>query len=219
MSKSGANFRTSSLAKKCILWIAFLVFSGTALDMAQSAEGGLPGTGDLNWDPAAGTEDNHCISPFAPLDLNADYWYDLSEEILGPAFCVKGDPPHFQANSGEFIIAPLRVTVNPNENPRDVLAKFESIKVVVDGKKPYLYPAEDIAKFLMGPPLNGIVQIYFLPRVRPQSVGWHDLEYYITVSERVCDYVFGVCYDPGENVFSTGGFDFEVVKGAAQSDK
>jgi len=196
----------------CVVGLLVLASGPTS-----AAEGGLPGTGDLAWDPAAGTEDNHCVSPFAPLDLNSESWYDLSEEILGPSFCVKGNPPHFQANAGEFIIAPLRVTVDPADDPLVALSKFEAVKVVIDGRKSYVYPAKDIAKFLVGPPLNGIVQIYFLPRIRPQSVGWHELKYYLIVSEEYCDYVFGVCYQPGENVFSTGGFQFEVVAGAAQS--
>lgn len=203
--------------KNTVGLVLLVIILGLTCQSAYAAEGGIPGTGDLNWDPASGTEDNHCVSPFAPVDLNSEDWYDLSEEILGPAFCVKGDPPHFQANSGEFIVAPLRVTVGPNVDPMTVLSKFVSVKVVVDDKKPYVYPAEDIAKFLVGPPLVGIVQIYFLPRIRPQSVGWHELKYYLILSEGYCDPIFRVCYQPGENVFSTGGFQFEVVEGAAQA--
>lgn len=223
------KFNLSSLASNpfktgfqiLLVFFFFAIF----LNSAHAANGGLPGTGDLNWDPASDTEDNSCLSPFVPnFDLNADYWYDVSEQILGPFFCAKGSPPRFQANSGEFIVAPLRITLDPEVDPNLILSKVVSIKVIIDGKKPYVYPAEDIAKLLVTddpPPItSGIPQLFFLPRIRPQSVGWHTLQYYIIVSDVICDFVFSnVCYLPGvDNVFSTGGFDFEVVPGAAQSD-
>jgi|GEM_PF-2322739 len=157
-----------------------MVFFGFENRNAYSASGGVPGTGNLNFNPGADTENNHCINP-AGVDLNSEDWYGLSEQIMGPAFC--STPPfsgHFVVNSGEFAVAPLRWIVNnaPAEGEDDLvpllypegyepacssvepddcspvadaLAKFTSIRVTVDDKKEYVYAAEDIVRITSTP--------------------------------------------------------------------
>ena len=200
---------------------------------AWGAEGGIPGPGHLGFDPASDTEDNSCVNPAFGSNLND--LYGMTEQVIGPAFCAV--PPfsgHFVVGSGEFSIPVLRWVANadagtaafplvypPGYQPAgtpvdDAFSKFVSVRLLIDGEREYVFPAEDVVMVIEGVPgiPPGFLQVTFLPRLPPQSVGMHRLDYFWEVSERLCaGYSPLACIPAGETPFSTGGFDFEVVAG------
>lgn len=220
--------------REMVAWaggVLLLITVAGAEQRAGGAPGGTPGPGNLGFDPASDTEDSVCLNPTGD---NLNEMFGLSENVIGPPPCA--DPPfsgHFVVNAGEFAVTVLRWIANapegtddfplvypagyvPSGSPaEDAVSKIVSVRVVIDGKRELVYPAEDVLEVLEGlrglPP--GLFQVTFLPMIPPQSIGVHRIDYFWTFSAELCDGLFEEdCVPPGEWPFAAGGFDFEVVR-------
>jgi hypothetical protein len=212
--------------------LATLALLVLATGSALGATGGVPGTGDISFNPAADTENNHCTFPNG---VDANQFLGVSEQfiILGNRFplptCTRG-PSGFRAvNAGEFYIvsqgwitnyigSSAPVVYPPDYSPtlaepeEDLLAKIQTLKVVVDGgtkhEKTYVFDARsNVVSFEVAdayPP--GFLTLpdgsdypadlpvsFLLVRLHPESIGVHTALMTITLSTRHCD---GLTTDP-----------------------
>src|SRR4030095_9372918 len=193
--------------------VALTLFLGLAGEDAL----GLPGRGDLNFDPASDTENNHCLR--AGVDLNVVL--GVSEPIV--SFCRV-------VNSGEFYIpisrwgtnkeggfpdAPLRypdgyTTSFPNNPIADFNSKVDVLKYVVDPgtpqEKTFSFTVEDVGRFIpfgeFSPGTEIVTKIgdeivvvnidaapmvAFIPKLHPEDIGFHQVEILVVMKESHCD--------------------------------
>jgi hypothetical protein len=176
---------------------------------------------------AAHGRTNSCIFeayPGGPI-LNMNELLGVSEQIIGPIVCAD-ESKRFVLSPGEFAVVVLRWFAGPDCGSEcnypdgyealgtpleDALAKFESVRIVIDDDRQYAYPAADVLLLLdLG---GGWTQVTFLPKLPPQPVGVHNLKYYWKVSQRLCGP--DLCLE-GESLFPDwyhgGELEFEVAQ-------
>jgi hypothetical protein len=218
--------------------LAVLGFFCLGIALAQRARAGVPGGGAGDFNPAGDSEENQCLTPFN-IDLN-EFW-GVSEQIVGPTPCGR------VVNTGEFYIPLSAWFVNsaegigeecfpngsalcypegyvPQGTPiEDFLSKIETVTYVVDGKKTYIYQAEDIVRVKYNPNPN-VSPIFplaaMLAKLPPLPPGSHIVEIYWLLTERHCDgfSTESVSCLEGGVPLPQPPRRFDVVPGAAQSN-
>jgi|GEM_PF-3664333 len=205
-----------------------------------AAQGGLPGTGDLDFNPASDSENNHCIVPLTdPLghilcgssalkavgcDLNA--FYGVSEHLVGGPCgrTIKAGEFYitnfrwftnvcFEDNDGDDATCGVGPYYNPPPNPLypgpgyfpveypqgytpdhlqpmdDFLSKIVSVKYLVDGRKAYVFPAEDVMKVVYGTAVipEEIPAAGVIARLHPLPIGVHTIDIFLILKKKHCD--------------------------------
>jgi hypothetical protein len=191
-----------------------LATTGLTAGAAWGATGGLPGTGDKSFNPAADSEGNHCVSPEG---VDANELLGISEYLVVPFFCDA-------VPAGEFWV-PFTAAWNMNtsweEVPadytpsaptplEDFLSKVRSETFTVDPgaarERSYRFAAQDILDartardfFPMSAPDLAIA--LFLPKLPPLPPGDHRIAFSIEMSARHCD---GLGTASGYNCLNAG---------------
>jgi hypothetical protein len=185
-------------------WLVAVLLATTSLTAgaAWGATGGLPGTGDKSFNPAADSEGNHCVSPEG---VDANELLGISEYLLVPDGGCDAVP------EGEFWIdfIPSSVGMSPSweEVPadytpsaptplEDFLSKVRSVTYTVDpgtaSERSYRFAAQDVldvrnARDLFPIEAPDIPVVFFLAKLPPLPPGDHRVAGFIEMSDRWCD--------------------------------
>jgi hypothetical protein len=229
-----ARTRIALAAAVAALSLAVAVAPGAA----WGAAGGLPGTGDKGFHPAANSKGNHCISPDG---VDGNELLDVSEQLL-----VQGAPPEAgcgPVHTGEFYIPlipacwiansswevmPADYTPAAATPVEDFVSKVRSVTYVVDAgtrhARSYRFRAHDILTVVRERdllPISGTDALWvcFLAKLPPLPPGDHTVDAFVKLSARTCDGFGTVEAEHGlVNCFPAGTtqicrIDFTVVKG------
>jgi hypothetical protein len=184
-----------------------LATAGLGAGAAWGASGGLPGTGDRTFNPAGGSERNHCVSPEG---VDANELLGISQQLVLPGACDV-------VQAGEFYV-PFNTVWTMNSSwdavpadyapsaptpQEDFVSKVRSVTFVVDPRtkreRSYRFAAQDIMDvrtihdfFPQTGPEWPIA--FFLAKLPPLPSGDHHYGFAIEVSARTCD---GLGTEPG----------------------
>jgi hypothetical protein len=106
--------RGSQMALGACLVAVLLATTSLTAGAAWGATGGLPGTGDKSFNPAADTEGNHCVSPEG---VDANRLLGISEYLVVPFFCDA-------VPAGEFWVPFFTAAWNMNTSWEEVRADY-----------------------------------------------------------------------------------------------
>ena len=182
-----------------------VLLAATSLNAAAAwgATGGVPGTGDRSFNPAADSEGNHCLSPEG---VDANELLGVSEHLViaddacGPVrtgeFYVPFNPACWGVNTS-WDVMPADYTPAAATPAEDFMSKVRSITYVVDGgarrARSYRFGPQDVSR-VGGDrelfPISGTDQLLwvcFLPKLPPLPAGDHALEAFVEMSARSCD--------------------------------
>lgn len=197
------KMRTRSVVGICSV-AAILAMPALTAGTAWGANGGLPGTGDMTFNPAGDAEGNHCVTSEG---RDANEVLSVSEQLLAQGTGLDCGP----VSAGEFYIpiggAMWFVNTSFEEVPadytpaaptpvEDFLAKAKSMTYVIDSgtpkEKTYSYRAGGIAVvhaesefFPASGPDTPIFM--FLAKLPPLPPGDHTYTTIIEMSARHCD--------------------------------
>ena len=179
--------------------LATMILSASA---AWGADGGLPGTGDENFNPGPRSTGNHCVSPEG---VDANRLLGISQPLFLPGEC--GDV----IGAGEFYVplgpgwltmnsfwetVPADYTPSAPTPLEDFVSKVRSMIYVVDPgtkqERSYRYPAQSVMDLRTvhdffpetGPDWPVAL---FLPKLPPLPPGDHRLSTSIEMSARSCN--------------------------------
>jgi hypothetical protein len=198
--RSAGLARGARMALGACLVAMLLATTGLTAGVAWGASGGLPGTGDKSFNPAAGSEGNHCIWP-GNVDINE--LLGISEYLMVPDAGCDAVP------AGEFWIdfgggawtlnssweeVPADYTPSAPTPLEDFLSKVRSITFTVDpgtaSERSYRFAAQDVLDvrsisdfFPWGPPIPVAI---FLAKLPPLPPGDHLVVDAIEMSARHC---------------------------------
>jgi hypothetical protein len=113
--------------------VAVLVTTSLTAGAAWGATGGLPGTGDESFNPAADSESNHCVSPEG---VDANELLGISEYLVVPGACdaVKTGEFYVPLTSPSWTMSPSWEEVPADYTPsaptplEDFLSKVRSAR-------------------------------------------------------------------------------------------
>jgi hypothetical protein len=213
--RSAAVVRGSQMALGACLVAVLLATISLTAGTAWGAAGGLPGTGDKSFNPAADTEGNHCVSPEG---VDANKLLGISEYLVVPFFCDAVPAGEFWV---PFFTAAWNMNTSWEEVPadytpsaptplEDFLSKVRSETFTVDPgtarERSYRFAAQDILDvrtardfFPMSAPDLAIA--LFLPKLPPLPPGDHRIAVSIEMSARHCD---GLGTVSGDNCLNAG---------------
>jgi hypothetical protein len=167
---------------------------------ASGATGGLPGTGDRSFNPAADTGGNHCVSPEG---VDANELLGISEYLMVPGACDAVPAGEFWVPllSASWRMSPSWEKVPADYTPsaptplEDFLSKVRSMTFTADPgaarERSYRFAASDILDvrnardFLPSAP--DIPVVLFLAKLPPLPPGDHRVAFSIEMSNRHCD--------------------------------
>lgn len=167
---------------------------------AWGATGGLPGTGDKSFNPAADSEGNHCVSPEG---VDANELLGISEYLMVPGACDAVPTGEFYVplTSASWTVSPSWGEVPAGYTPsaptplEDFLSKVRSMTFTVDpgtaSERSYRFAAPDILDvrsvhdFL--PSLPDFPVVLFLAKLPPLRPGDHRVAFSIEMGNRHCD--------------------------------
>jgi hypothetical protein len=204
---AAARRRLVLLFGACLVAVLLAAASVTA-GAAWGATGGLPGTGDKSFNPAADSESNHCVSPEG-VDANA--LLGISELLVLPGFCDRVQAGEFYVpwSPGSWTMNTFWEAVPADYTPsaptplQDFTSKVRSMTYVVDpgteNERSYRFTAQDVMDvrtardfFPEDGPEWPIAS--FLAKLPPLPPGDHRVGAFIDMSARHCD---GLATDPG----------------------
>jgi hypothetical protein len=192
---------------------------------AWAATGGLPGTGDKSFNPAANSEGNHCVSPEG-VDVNE--LLGVSEYLLVPGACAAVPAGEFWVPltsawtmSPSWNQVPADYTPSASTPLEDFLSKVRSMTFTVDSgtarEHSYRFAGPDILKvgnardvFPISAP--DLPEALFLAKLPPLPPGDHRVAFSIELSKRHCDGLgtaSGNCLNAGTT--GLGSCPFTVV--------
>ena len=199
--RSAAVVRASQVALGACLVAVLLATTSLTAGTAWGAAGGLPGTGDKSFNPAADSEGNHCVSPEG---VDANELLGISEYLMVPGACdvVKTGEFYVPLTSASWTMSPSWGEVPAGYTPsaptplEDFLSKVRSMTFTVDPgtgrERSYRFSAQDILDvrtardfFPMSAPDRAIA--LFLPKLPPLPPGDHRIGVSIEMSARHCD--------------------------------
>ena len=185
----------------CLVAVLLMAMSLTA-GAAWGATGGVPGTGDRSFNPAADSEGNHCLSPEG---VDANELLGVSEHLViagdacGPVrtgeFYVPFNPACWGVNTS-WETMPGDYTPAAATPAEDFISKVRSITYVVDAgtrrARSYRFAAPDVVRVGADRelfPISGTDQLWvcFLPKLPPLPAGDHAFEAFVEMSARSCD--------------------------------
>ena len=194
--------RRSRMTLGACLLAVLLATAGVTAGAASAASGGLPGTGDMSFNPAADSEGNHCVSPEG-VDANALLGVSehlvIASDACGPVrtgeFYVPYNPACWGANTS-WDVVPADYTPAAPTPVEDFLSKVRAITYVVDPGTPrarsYRFRAGDV--LTVGHdrelfPVSGTDQLWVcsLAKLPPLPPGAHTFDAYVEMSARSCD--------------------------------
>jgi hypothetical protein len=180
---------------------ALLATTSLTAEAASGATGGLPGTGDKSFNPAADSEPGkHCIVPGGP-DFNE--LLGISEYLLFPdlgcdavpvgEFWIDFGAANWTLNSS-WEQVPEDYTPSAPTPLEDFLSKVRSITFTVDpgtaSERSYRYAAQDVMDVRslhdLIPPAPDIPVVSFLAKLPPLPPGDHQVVDAIEMSARHC---------------------------------
>lgn len=191
---------------------ALLAMTTVSAGAAWAARGGLPGTGDMSFNPAGDSEDNHCVSPEG---VDANQLLGVSEQLIEPGQCepeagefwVPFTTASWTVNSAWDVAADY--TPSAPTPLEDFVSKVRSMTYIVDAgtsrERSHRFRAQDIMDVrsirdffpLTGPDLPSVL---FLAKLSPLPPGDHTFDAVLEMSARSCD-GFGTapsnCLDAG----------------------
>src|SRR5438105_4465321 len=199
--RSATAVRGSQMAFGACLVAVLLATTSLTAGTASGATGGLPGTGDKSFNPAADTEGNHCVLP-GGVDLNK--LLGISEYLVLPGLCDAVPAGEFwvPATTASWTMntsweeVPADYTPSAPTPLEDFLSKVRSETLTVDPgtarERSYRFAAQDIldVRFLRDfylVPLPDLAIALFLPKLRPLPPGDHRIAVSIEMSARHCD--------------------------------
>lgn len=184
----------------CLVAVLLATISLTA-SAAWGATGGLPGTGDKSFNPAADSEGNHCVSPEG---VDANDLLGISEYLLVPGACDAVPTGEFWVplTSSIWRMSPSWVEVPADYTPsaptplEDFLSKVRSMTFTVDPgtarERSYRFAASDILEvgnardvFPLSAP--DFPEALFLAKLPPLPPGDHRVAFSIEMGNRHCD--------------------------------
>jgi len=212
--------RSRMVLGACLVAV-LLATSSVAAGPAWAASGGLPGTGDIRFNPGGDAEGNHCVTPEG-VDVN---------ELLGISeFLMAPWNPCFAVPAGEFWVpffasawnmnsswevVPADYTPSAPTPLEDFLSKVRSVTFTVDPgsalERSYRYAASDVLDVRsvhdFFPSLPDVPTALFLAKLPPLPVGDHRIEVAVELSTRHCN-GFGADFEgnsvPGVNCLNSG---------------
>jgi hypothetical protein len=225
--RSAGVVRGSQIALGACLVAMLLATTGLTAGAAWGATGGLPGTGDKSFNPAADSEGNHCVSPEG---VDANELLGISEYLVVPFFCDAVPTGEFWV---PFFTAAWNMNTSWEEVPadytpsaptplEDFLSKVRSETYTVDpgtaSERSYRFAAQDIldarnARDLFPMSAPDIAIALFLPKLPPLPSGDHRIAVSIEMSARHCDGLgtaAGNCLNAGTT--RLGSCPFTVVR-------
>ena len=177
-----------------------LATSGLTAGAAWGATGGLPGTGDKSFNPAADSEGNHCVSPEG---VDGNELLGISEYLMVPGACDAVPAGEFYVPlTSAWTMSPSWAQVPADYTPsaptplEDFLLKVRSMTFTVDPgtarEHSYRFAAQDIldARNLRDVfPISApdFPNVLFLARLPPLPPGDHRIAFSIEMSARHCD--------------------------------
>ena len=184
----------------CLVAVLLATTSLTA-GAAWGATGGLPGTGDKSFNPAADSEGNHCVSPEG---VDANNLLGISEYLVVPFFCDVVPAGEFWVPFGtaSWTMSPSWEEVPADYTPsaptplEDFLSKVRSETFTVDPgtarERSYRFAAPDIldvrnARDFFPIEAPDIPIALFLAKLPPLPPGDHRIAVSIEMSARHCD--------------------------------
>jgi hypothetical protein len=212
--RSAGVMRRSRMAFGACLVAVLLATTTLAAGGAWAATGGLPGTGDKSFNPAADSESNHCVSPEG---VDANELLGISEQLVLPGVCdvvqagefyVYFNAPWSLNSSWEAV--PADYTPSAPTPLEDFISKVRSMTYVVDPgtkhERSYSFAAQDIMDVRSihdffpetGPDWPVALFLATLPPLPP---GDHRLGAVIEMSARHCD---GLGTDPAAHCLGAG---------------
>jgi hypothetical protein len=198
--RSAGIVRGSQMALGACLVAVLLATTSLTAGAAWGATGGLPGTGDKSFNPAADSEGNHCVSPEG---VDANELLGISEYLVVPGACdvVKTGEFYVPLTSPSWTMSPSWVEVPADYTPsaptplEDFLSKVRATTFTVDPgtarERSYRFAAPDILNvrnlrnFLPSAPDFPVV--LFLAKLPPLPPGDHRFAFSIEMSARHCD--------------------------------
>jgi hypothetical protein len=221
-----ARARASQIAFGACLVAVLLATTSLTAGAAWGATGGLPGTGDKGFNPAADTEGNHCVSPEG---VDANQLLGISEYLLVPGACDMIPAGEFWVpfTSASWVMntsweqVPADYTPSAPTPLEDFLSKVRSVTFTLDPgtavERSYRFAASEVLDVrtirdfypVSDPPLPVAL---FLGKLPPLPPGDHRIAFSIEMSNRHCD---GLGTAPGDclNAGTTrlGSCPFTVV--------
>jgi hypothetical protein len=187
-----------------IAFLAAALLSMTSLcaGAAWAATGGLPGTGDIHFNPAADSEGNHCVSPWSGIDANEVL--GLSESILSPGVCDVVETGEFYVpfDTSSWTMSPSWEAFPADYTPsaptplEDFMSKVRLMTFTIDPgtarERSYRFAAQDILdvrnlRDFLGMSVPDIAVALFLAKLPPLPAGDHRIVSSIEMSDRHCD--------------------------------
>jgi hypothetical protein len=183
----------------CLVALLLVTTSLTA-GAARGATGGLPGTGDRSFNPAADAEGNHCVTPEG---VDANELFGISEYLLVPGECdVVPTGDFWVPLTASWTMSPSWEEVPADYTPsaptplEDFLSKARSTTFTVDPgtarERSYRFAAPDILDvrnvrdfFPISAP--DIPLVPFLAKLPPLPPGDHQVVFSVEMSDRHCD--------------------------------
>jgi hypothetical protein len=197
--RSARVVRGSQMALGACL-VAVLLATTSLTAAAWGATGGLPGTGDKSFNPAADSEGNHCVSPEG---VDANELLGISEYLLVPGACdVVPTGEFYVPLTSAWTMSPSWVEVPADYTPsaptplEDFLSKVRAMTFTVDPgtalERSYRFAAQDILDarnvrdvFPISAP--DFPNVLFLAKLPPLPPGDHRIAFSIEMSARHCD--------------------------------
>jgi hypothetical protein len=200
--RSAGVVRGSQMALGACLVAVLLATTSVAAGAAWGATGGLPGTGDKSFNPAADSEGNHCVSPEG---VDGNELLGISEYLLVPDGGCDAVPegefwidftPSWVVMSPSWVEIPADYTPSAPTPLEDFLSKVRSVTYTVDPgtarERSYRFAAQDVLDVrnvrdffpISGPDLPVAL---FLAKLPPLSPGDHRVRGFIEMSGRWCD--------------------------------
>jgi hypothetical protein len=192
--------RGPQMALGACLVAMLLATTSVAAGAAWGATGGLPGTGDKSFNPAADSEGNHCVSPEG---VDANELLGISEYLVVPSFCDAVPAGEFWAPftaawnmNTSWQEVPADYTPSAPTPLEDFLSKVRSVTFTVDpgtaSERSYRFAAQDIldartARDLFPISAPDLAIALFLPKLPPLPPGDHRVAFSIEMSARHCD--------------------------------
>lgn len=193
----------SQLAFGACLVAVLLATANLTAGAAWGASGGLPGTGDRSFNPAADSEGNHCVSPEG---VDANELLGVSEHLViagdacGPVrtgeFYVPFNPACWGVSTS-WEVMPGDYTPAAATPAEDFMSKVRSISYVVDPgtrrARSYRFEPKDVMTVGRDRDLfpvsgtDGLLSVCFLPKLPPLPAGDHALDAFVEMSARSCD--------------------------------
>jgi hypothetical protein len=200
--RSATVVRGSQIALGACLVAVLLAATSLTAGAAWGATGGLPGTGDKNFNPGPRFTDNHCVSPEG---VDANQLLGISQPLFLPGVCgdvIKAGEFYVPLGPGWLTMNTFWETVPPDYTPsaptplEDFVSKVRSMIYVVDPgtnrQRTYRYIAQNIMDlhtlhdFFPKTGSDWPVAL-FLPKLPPLPPGDHHLSTSIEMSARSCN--------------------------------